>query len=117
MFIIRGVNIYPGQIDTIVSQMPGAGSEYQIILERKQDGKDYMAVKAERANGADPSEDEELRKNLENEIKKQILVSGAVTIVDYGDLPRSERKSKRVFDNRDQQQGKKWIANLTQIGD
>jgi len=102
MFIIRGVNIYPSQVDAIVSQMPGAGSEYQIILERKQDGKDYMAVKVERATGADPSEDEELRKNLENEIKKQILVSGAVTVVNYGELPRSERKSKRVFDNRDQ---------------
>jgi phenylacetate-CoA ligase len=101
MFIIRGVNIYPSQVDTIVSEMPGAGSEYQIILERKQDGKDYMSVKVERANGADQSQDEALRKNLENEIKKNILVSGAVTIVDYGGLPRSERKSKRVFDNRD----------------
>ena len=103
MFIIRGVNIYPSQVDSIVSQMPRAGSEYQIILERKQDGKDYMSVKVERANGADPSKDEELRKNLENEIKKQILVSGAVSIVDYGNLPRSERKSKRVFDNREEE--------------
>jgi phenylacetate-CoA ligase len=101
MFIIRGVNIYPSQVDTIVSGMPGAGSEYQIILERKQDGKDYMSVKVERANGADPAKDEALRKNLENEIKKNILVSGSVTIVDYGGLPRSERKSKRVFDNRE----------------
>jgi phenylacetate-CoA ligase len=101
MFIIRGVNIYPSQVDTIVSGMPGAGSEYQIILERRKDGKDYMSVKVERANGADPSKDEALRKNLENEIKKNILVSGAVTIVDYGGLPRSERKSKRVFDNRE----------------
>jgi phenylacetate-CoA ligase len=55
----------------------------------------------ERANGADPSKDKALRKNLENEIKKNILVSGAVTVVNYGELPRSERKSKRVFDNRD----------------
>ena len=101
MFIIRGVNIYPSQVDTIVSQMSGSGSEYQIILERKKDGKDYMSVKVERANGADPSKDEALRKNLENEIKKNILVSGAVTVVDYGGLPRSERKSKRVFDNRE----------------
>ena len=103
MFIIRGVNIYPSQVDTIVSGMPGAGSEYQIILDRKQDGKDYMSVKVERANGADPSEDEALRKKLENEIKKQILVSGAVSIVDYGGLPRSERKSKRVLDNREEE--------------
>ena len=35
------------------------------------------------------------------QIKKEILVSGNVELVDYGSLPRSERKSKRVFDNRD----------------
>jgi len=103
MFIIRGVNIYPSQVDTIVSGMPGAGSEYQILLDRKQDGKDYMSVKVERANGADPSEDEKLKRKLEDEIKRKILVSGAVSIVDYGDLPRSERKSKRVFDNREEE--------------
>jgi len=103
MFIIRGVNIYPSQVDTIVSGMPGAGSEYQILLDRKQDGKDYMSVKVERANGADPSEDEKLKRKLEDEIKRKILVSGGVTIVDYGGLPRSERKSKRVFDNREEE--------------
>ncbi len=101
MFIIRGVNIYPSQVDAIVSGMPGAGSEYQIILDRKEDGKDYMSVKVERANGADPSADGELKRKLEDEIKKKILVSGAVSIVGYGELPRSERKSKRVFDNRE----------------
>ncbi len=101
MFIIRGVNVYPGQIDTILSKIPGAGSEYQIIIDRKEGGKDYMSVKVERAQGEDPLQDEELKRRIEDEIKKQILVSGAATIVDYGDLPRSERKSKRVFDNRD----------------
>jgi phenylacetate-CoA ligase len=101
MFIIRGVNIYPSQIDTILSKIPAAGSEYQIIIDRKEDGKDYMSVKVERAQGEDPLQDEELKRRIEDEIKKQILVSGAATIVDYGDLPRSERKSKRVFDNRD----------------
>ncbi|MFO8164948.1 MAG: phenylacetate--CoA ligase [Desulfatiglandales bacterium] len=101
MFIIRGVNIYPGQVDTILSQTPGSGSEYQIILERKKDGKDYMSLRVERAQGEEPLKDQELKRKIETEIKKQILVSGEVTIVDYGNLPRSERKSKRVFDNRD----------------
>jgi phenylacetate-CoA ligase len=101
MFIIRGVNIYPSQIDTILSKIPAAGSEYQIIIDRKEDGKDYMSVNVERAQREDPLQDEELKRRIEDEIKKQILVSGAATIVDYGDLPRSERKSKRVFDNRD----------------
>ncbi len=103
MFIMRGVNIYPSQVDAVLSTIPGAGSEYQIILDRKEDGKDYMTVKVERAQGQDPSRDGGLKKNIEDEIKKQILVSGSVSIVEYGELPRSERKSKRVFDNREEQ--------------
>jgi phenylacetate-CoA ligase len=100
MFIIRAVNIYPGQIDHILSNTAGVGSEYQIHLDRKEDGKDYMTVKVERSEGGNPSGDSALASTVEEEIKKQVLVSGKVEIVDYGILPRSERKSKRVFDNR-----------------
>ncbi len=101
MFIIRAVNIYPGQIDHILSNTKGVGSEYQIHLDRKEDGKDYMTIKVERAEGGSPAEDQNLISKIEEEIKKQILVSGKVEIVDYGSLPRSERKSKRVFDHRE----------------
>jgi phenylacetate-CoA ligase len=100
MFIFRAVNIYPGQIDHILSSTNGVGSEYQIHLDRKEDGKDYMTVKVERAEGVDASGDQALASIIEEEIKKQILVSAKVEIFNYGSLPRSERKSKRVFDNR-----------------
>jgi phenylacetate-CoA ligase len=100
MFIIRAVNIYPGQIDHILSNTKGVGSEYQIYLDRKEDGKDYMTIKVERTEGGNPAEDPTLDNTIEEMIKKQILVSGKIVIVDYGTLPRSERKSKRVFDNR-----------------
>lgn len=100
MFIFRAVNIYPGQIDHILSSTKGIGSEYQIHLARKEDGKDYMTVKVERTEGGSASGDPDLISAVEEEIKKQVLVSGKVEIVDYGTLPRSERKSKRVFDNR-----------------
>jgi phenylacetate-CoA ligase len=100
MFIFRAVNIYPGQIDYILSKTKSIGSEYQIHLNRAEDGKDYMTVKVERVEGGDPSRDPVLANTIEEEIKKQILVSGKVEIVNYGTLPRSERKSKRVFDNR-----------------
>ena len=60
-----------------------------------------MTVKVERAEGGNPAEDKVLASTIEEEIKKQILVSGKVEVVDYGTLPRSERKSKRVFDNRE----------------
>ncbi|MBW1700824.1 MAG: phenylacetate--CoA ligase [Deltaproteobacteria bacterium] len=101
MIIFRAVNIYPGQVDHVLSGIEGIGSEYQIILDRKADGKDYMTVKVERDKGVDRSQDEELAKKIAGEIKRQILVSGTIELADYGSLPRSERKSKRVFDNRD----------------
>jgi phenylacetate-CoA ligase len=100
MFIIRAVNVYPGQIDHILSATRGVGSEYQIILHREADGRDYMTVRVERERGGDPSGDPEAIKRIEDEIKRQILVSGKVELVNYGELPRSERKSRRVFDNR-----------------
>lgn len=101
MIIFRAVNIYPGQIDHVLSGIDEIGSEFQIILDRKEDGKDYMTIKVERSEGIDKSQDSDLSKIISTQIKKEILVSGNVELVDYGSLPRSERKSKRVFDNRD----------------
>ena len=101
MFIIRGVNIYPGHIDEILSCQEGIGSEYQIYLNRGDDGKDYMTIRVERAEGSGPEGDGKFAAAIEKNIRKDILVSGAVEIVDYHSLPRTERKSRRVFDNRD----------------
>ncbi|MBC8178189.1 MAG: phenylacetate--CoA ligase [Desulfobacteraceae bacterium] len=101
MIIFRAVNIYPGQVDHALSGIEGIGSEYQIVLGRKNDGKDYMTLKVERAQGVDPGQDSELGGKIKGEIKKQIMVSADVELFEYGSLPRSERKSKRVFDNRD----------------
>lgn len=101
MFIFRAVNIYPGQIDHVLSGIQGIGSEFQIILDRKEDGRDYMALKVERDQGVDSGKDTELSKRIAGEIKKQIMVSVAVEPVEYGSLPRSEKKSRRVFDNRE----------------
>jgi phenylacetate-CoA ligase len=100
MFIFRAVNIYPGQIDHVLSSFSEVGSEYQVILDRRADGKDYMTIKVERREGEDPKGDSSLVRRIEEAIKKGILVSGKVEVVDYASLPRSERKSERVFDNR-----------------
>jgi phenylacetate-CoA ligase len=42
MIIFRAVNIYPGQVDHVLSGIDAIGSEYQIIVDRKEDGRDYM---------------------------------------------------------------------------
>jgi phenylacetate-CoA ligase len=94
------VNIYPGQIDHILSQVSQVGSEFQVLLDRGKDGKDYMTIRVERAEKGDRGEDRAATDRIENLISHQLLVSGKVEVVDHQSLPRTERKSKRVFDNR-----------------
>jgi phenylacetate-CoA ligase len=100
MFIIRAVNVYPGQIDSVLSGIPSIGSEYQVVLERRN-GKDFMILKVERALGGEGSTDGKTANEVIEMVKKKILVTPEVEVVDYGALPRSERKTKRVFDNRE----------------
>ena len=100
MFIFRAVNIYPGQIDHVLSGIPGIGSEYQVHLAHRDDGRDTMTLKVERAQGGSPQGDAELLEQVGQEVRRRIMVRVAVEIVDYGSLPRTERKSRRVFDHR-----------------
>lgn len=98
--IFRGVNIYPSSIDTILSSVPGLGSEYQIHLTRDAAGRDHLRLLVERAEGVGPDRTPELISEAGHQMKKQLLVTANLELVDYGSLPRSERKSQRIFDTR-----------------
>ena len=96
----RGVNIYPSSIDTILSTVPGIGSEYQIHLKRDPAGRDHLRLAVERAEGVPAKRDPELIHEATHQIKKQLLVSVELELFDYATLPRSAKKSQRVFDER-----------------
>jgi phenylacetate-CoA ligase len=100
MFTVRAVNVYPGQIDNVLSELIGLGSEYQVLLDRKS-GKDFMTLRVERNRDAARFSDSQLAGFVKDAIKNKILVTPEVEIVEYGSLPRTERKTKRVFDNRE----------------
>jgi phenylacetate-CoA ligase len=100
MFIFRAVNIYPGQIDHVLTHIAGVGSEYQVHLSHREDGRDQMLLKVERSRLAGPADDARLIEAIASEIRHQILVRCQVEIIDHGALPRTDRKSKRVFDQR-----------------
>jgi len=100
MIILKGVNIYPGQIDEVLSSIPEVGSEYQLHLERKADGKDYMTIKTESRQGSDSADTENIKAKIKKTIKSKIMVSCDAQICAYGDLPRFEGKTRRIFDNR-----------------
>lgn len=98
--IFRGVNIYPGQVDEVLNRVSGIGSEYQVILHHGDDGRDYMLIRVERAPNGDAVPDDQVTKKIISGIKHTLLVSCSVEMLEYGTLPRSERKTKRMFDNR-----------------
>ncbi len=105
MIIFRAVNIYPRQIEDALAQFPEVGSEYQLILNRGDDGKDYMKIRVERCDGVDASRDADLQRKIAQRIRKHIFVSSEIEVVDYGSLPRTDRKSKRLFDHREMGEG------------
>lgn len=103
MFIYRAVNIYPSQIDHLLSQIPGIGSEFQIHLDHHADGRDMMLLKIERAAETNSEADANLANEIAAHIRHKLLVRAEVEILDYGTLPRTIKKSKRVFDHRNGQ--------------
>ncbi|MDD2585106.1 MAG: phenylacetate--CoA ligase [Syntrophomonadaceae bacterium] len=93
---IKGINVYPGQIEDVIRMSPGLSSEYQMIIEREA-GKDNVLIKVE----ADPLHPyEHAAREFQYNIKAIINIIADVDVVPYQDLPRSEKKTKRVFDRR-----------------
>lgn len=97
---IKGVNVYPGQIEDVILRVEGVSSEYQIVLEREA-GRDTMLFRVEIENADDPRVGKLKSKQMNKAFHDFIGVSADVECVPIGALPRSEKKSKRVIDNRE----------------
>jgi len=96
MIKIKGVTIYPGQIEDVLKNIAGTSSEYQIVLERK-DAKDSMLLKFEKQEGFAEAKLEAAVKKL---FKTKIGILIDTQALNLGELPRSEKKSARVIENR-----------------
>ena len=93
---VKGVNIFPSQIDELLRDIPGASSEYQVMIDHLN-GKDIMTLFVEAEPGMDRKM---LGANIGMTFKSKIGISISVKPVAIGELPRSEKKSTRIFDNR-----------------
>jgi phenylacetate-CoA ligase len=103
MLVLKGVNIFPIQIEKILMDIEGVGTNYQIILERK-DYNDHMIVKVEVHKeffSGDLKQLEALRRTITEDLKSDILITPRVELVEPGALPKSEGKAVRVIDNRE----------------
>jgi phenylacetate-CoA ligase len=96
MIKIKGVNVFPNQIEEILAQFPEVSSEYQIRISHLE-GKDTMRLYVETTGDVDFAD---LGRRLTARIKSKIGFTPLVKVVELGLLPRSEKKTKRVFDER-----------------
>ena len=97
MVKVKGVNIFPGQVDEVLRQVDGVSSEYRVLIEH-QEGKDTLTLSFETALPP------EARAGLENNVRARFKTVVGITIspkaVSMGELPRSEKKSTRIVDER-----------------
>ncbi|MDR1409352.1 MAG: phenylacetate--CoA ligase family protein, partial [Oscillospiraceae bacterium] len=98
MIKVKGVILFPGKVDLLLSDIADVSSEYQIIIDHLN-GRDMLTLFFET-----PVENEQFRAALEGAVqaafKQQIGFMPMAKAVGMGELPRSEKKSTRIFDNR-----------------
>jgi phenylacetate-CoA ligase len=97
MLIIRGVNLYPSEVEHVLLGIPGASPHYRIIIERPG-AMDEITLECEAVDGADP---ETLRARAEQRLKEDTGLRFTVDVLPAGAVPRSEGKALRVLDRRE----------------
>ena len=99
MLIIRGTNIYPGQIESVLMKKEEIGGNWRMILKTENDI-DMLTVEVESKNMLSQVESIDLEKQLREEIKSVIVFTPRVTVMPPNSIPQSGLKAKRVIDNR-----------------
>lgn len=94
MVKVRGVAVFPAQVETILHGVEEVGSEYQLHIHRDVEHGDVLLVRVEGQDRPD------VRKELVERLRDGLSVRAQVEIVPHRALPRSERKTPRVFDHR-----------------
>ncbi len=109
MFIIKGVNIFPIQVEQVLLRLLGVGSNFRIELDREGD-RDDMKVLVEVTGDiwhGDVKELRGLQRHVREELRSEILVSPLVELVEPGALPQSEGKAVRVVVH-----GTMWVISV-----
>ncbi|MDA3897904.1 MAG: phenylacetate--CoA ligase [Desulfobacteraceae bacterium] len=102
MLIIRGVNVFPSQIESVLMQVEGVEPHYQLIVDR-QDNLDTLTVRVEIGENLFSDEVKQLQQlesKISKDIKETLGVSAKVKLAEPKSIARSEGKAMRVIDNR-----------------
>ena len=104
MLIVRGINVFPSQIEDVLVGIPEIGSYFQVIVDRKKHGLDEISIQVELKDEAFTGELSDLariQKKTEERLKSVLNVRSKIELVEKGSIPRTAGKSKKVVDRRD----------------
>ncbi len=102
MLILKGVNIFPMQIEKKLMEISGVGTNFLIVLDR-EGFNDLMTVKVEvdkKYFSGDMKQLDALRKKIVENLKNEILITPKVDLIEPDSIPKGEGKAVRVVDNR-----------------
>jgi phenylacetate-CoA ligase len=105
MLIIRGVNVFPSQIESVLMGIEGLEPHYQLVLDRlgQLDTLEVQVEVTEKVFSDEVKNLEHLGKRIETDIKEYCAVTCKVKLVEPKGIQRSEGKAQRVVDNRPRQ--------------
>jgi len=99
MLIIRGTNIYPGQIESVIMKNQDVGGNWRMVLTTENDV-DVLTVEVESKTLLSQVESMDLEERLENDIKSVLVFTPKVTVLPPNSIPQTGLKAKRVVDER-----------------
>jgi phenylacetate-CoA ligase len=100
MMIVRGVNVFPTQVEELVLALPGLSPYFQCVLTRP-DRLDELEIVAEAGEDAPASSYDGLARDLAGRVKDRVGVTASVRVVAPGGIERSVGKARRIVDHRD----------------
>ena len=102
MLIIRGINVFPSQVESVILDMPQFEPQYMLVVDRKNN-LDSLQVQVEVRKdffSDDMGSMLAMKKALSDKLKSVLSISAEVKLMEPNSIARSEGKSKRVIDNR-----------------
>lgn len=104
MLIIRGVNVFPSEMEAVLMRIPELGPHYQLIVDRQR-ALDVLEVRVEAREGVRDEVRPQLAERVGKALRVELGLSALVTVLPPHHLPRSEGKSVRVIDRRQRRAG------------
>src|SRR3990172_10390038 len=120
MLIVRGVNVFPSQIEEALLGVPGVAPQYLILVERGKDHMDELEILVEPTPSTERRGEfalKELQQMAQQKVESILGIRARIRVVSGREIERSQGKAARVIDRREKAGGFRYTSSGSQEGD